>query len=58
MAEWTNWSGKLSAEPRRVVQVGTVDAIEANYWQHETEGGAYGPPELRILIIPCCRLTE
>lgn len=29
MAEWKNWSGKLSANPRRIVQVGTVDAIRS-----------------------------
>ncbi|HIF67330.1 MAG TPA: FAD-binding protein [Acidimicrobiia bacterium] len=29
MAEWKNWSGKLSAEPQRIVQVGTVDAIRS-----------------------------
>jgi len=29
MAEWRNWSGKLSANPRRIVQVGTVDAIRS-----------------------------
>ena len=29
MAEWKNWSGKLSANPQRIVQVGTVDAIRS-----------------------------
>ena len=26
---WTNWSGKLSASPREIVQVGTIEAIRA-----------------------------
>ncbi|MED5541195.1 MAG: D-arabinono-1,4-lactone oxidase [Actinomycetota bacterium] len=48
MAEWTNWSGKLSAEPRRVVQVGTVDAIRSELlaardggWSVRTAGTAH-----------------
>ncbi len=48
MAEWTNWSGKLSAEPRRVVQVGTVDAIRSELlaardggWSVRTTGTAH-----------------
>ena len=48
MAEWTNWSGKLSAAPRRVVQVGTVDAIRSELlaardggWSVRTAGTAH-----------------
>ena len=35
---WTNWSGKLSAEPQSIVQVGTVDAIR-NELLAAREGG-------------------
>ena len=37
-ATWTNWSGKLSAEPQSIVQVGTVDAIR-NELLAAREGG-------------------
>jgi FAD/FMN-containing dehydrogenase len=48
MAEWKNWSGKLSAEPQRIVQVGTVDAIRSELfaardggWSVRTAGTAH-----------------
>lgn len=48
MAEWKNWSGKLSAEPQRIVQVGTVDAIRSELfaardggWSLRTAGTAH-----------------
>ncbi len=48
MPEWTNWSGKLSAEPQRITQVGTVDAIRSELlaareggWSVRTAGTAH-----------------
>ncbi|MDE0874898.1 MAG: FAD-binding protein, partial [Acidimicrobiales bacterium] len=48
MAEWKNWSGKLSANPQRIVQVGTVDAIRSELfaardggWSVRTAGTAH-----------------
>ncbi|MEC8976015.1 MAG: D-arabinono-1,4-lactone oxidase [Actinomycetota bacterium] len=47
-AEWTNWSGKLSATPLRIVQAGTVDAIRSELaaardggWTVRTAGTAH-----------------
>ena len=47
-ATWTNWSGKLSAEPKSIVQVGTVDAIRSELlaareggWTVRTAGTAH-----------------
>ncbi|HAF68081.1 MAG TPA: hypothetical protein DCX77_02135 [Acidimicrobiaceae bacterium] len=47
-ATWTNWSGKLSAEPQSIVQVGTVDAIRGELsaareggWTVRTAGTAH-----------------
>ena len=45
---WTNWSGKLSASPREIVQVGTIEAIRAELsaaskggWSVRTAGTAH-----------------